>query len=81
MATQTDYDSIPIGFYLLRVLHESTGKHSDHLALKTHSGAWHEQPSVPYFSAQASFNSCKEFWIWAEKNLPIYELPMPVKAA
>lgn len=77
----SDFNAIPKGLYLCRMLHERTGKHSMHVGLKLHDAPWHAQPSVPVYSEEATGERCAKFWKWAAENLPIYEYPVPVKSA
>lgn len=76
-----DFADVPKGLYLLRMFHERTGKHCLHIGLKLHDGAWHEQPSTPFYSEEATSATCAEFWEWATKSLPIYEYPNLVKSS
>ncbi len=65
----------------MRMLHERTGKHVLHLMVKANDGDWNEQPNVPAYSQEVSIlGNHKEFWEWAEKNLPIYDHQKPVKS-
>lgn len=81
MNTHTDFKTIPLGLFLIRMMHESTGGKVLHIGLKIRDGEWFNQAQCPVFSETASKSSCSEFWDWAQKNLPIYEYPNIVKAA
>jgi hypothetical protein len=67
----------------MRMLHERTGKHCYHLHLKVNDGEWFEQINVPANSQESceTVGVNRDFWEWAEKNLPIYDHQNPVKSA
>jgi len=72
---------VPLGLFLIRMQHESTGGPVLHIGLKVRDAEWYEQPTCPVYSETASKKHCAEFWAWAEEHLPIYEYPNTVKAA
>lgn len=77
--TTNDWSEIPIGMCLIRMFHERLGTHLLHLHVKQDSSTqWFDQPGVPCFSQ--GIGSHGEFWTWAEKNLPIWDYPAPVKS-
>lgn len=77
--TTDNWEKIPHGLFLMRMLHKRTGKHCLHLHLKLNDGPWYGQPEFPSaYSQEATEDTHREFWTWAEQNLPIWEYPNPV---
>jgi len=78
----SNWDEIPQGICLIRMLHERTRKHCLHLHTKANAGPWFDQPHIPAaLSQKATENSHRDFWKWAEETLPIYNHPEPIKSA
>lgn len=74
---ESNWSKIPKGMCLVRMFHERIGKHCLHLHMKLNEGPWYDQPHVPAHSqGEAGY---EEFWQWAEKNLPIWDYPEPVR--
>ena len=76
----TEWDSIPKGLCLIRMMHERAGRHCLHIKLKVDDSPWYDQPCVPFYSQEATKGSHAQFWDWASENLPIWDYPAPVKA-
>jgi hypothetical protein len=75
-----DWSQVPKGLCLVRMFHERSGKHCLHLHLKLNDGPWYDQPHVPTaYSQEATKDSHREFWEWAEKSMPIYNYPEVVR--
>lgn len=75
-----DWSQVPKGLILVRMLHERTGKPCLHLHLKLKDGPWYDQAHVPAYSQFATRDTHREFWEWAEQNLPIFDYPEVVRA-
>jgi hypothetical protein len=75
------WEEIPLGICLIKMLHERTGKYCLHLHLKINEGEWFEQIDVPALSQESTMETNRDFWTWAENNLPIYDHQKPVKSA
>lgn len=75
----SEWDQVPKGLCLIRMFDRHFSKHILHLHLKLNDGPWYDQPHVPAaYSQEATKNSHREFWEWAEKSLPIYNYPFEV---
>jgi hypothetical protein len=81
MKIHTDFKTIPMGLFLLKMVHESTGGEILHIGLKVRDAEWYEQARCPVYSEDASKMDCADFWRWASENLPVYEYRNIVKRA
>lgn len=79
--THTDFKTVPMGLFLMRTYHASTGGPVLHFCLKVRDADFYEQAACPVYSETMMKPKFEEFWAWALENLPIYEYPDIVKAA
>jgi hypothetical protein len=76
MKTFENWKEVPNGIILVQCFHERIQRTIFHIGLKLNNDPEYDQPKVPFaMSQEATRDSHKEFWAWAQENLPIYIYP------